>query len=95
MTLLGIARAEKIPIQDLEVRLSPKTNFVPKIHARYHEDPERRRIRIAKIKMDIHVRGTIAEAQVEILKEAARNYCPLHNTLAAKPEIEENIYVNE
>lgn len=79
-------------VEGIEVHLSFKRNLTPRYHKAYHGDPERRKMRVAKIVSDIYIRGTLSEGEKNILLEEVA-HCPLHQTLLNPPELEERIHL--
>ena len=79
-------------VKGLEIHLSFKRNITPRYHKGYHGDPERRKMRIAKIVSDIYIRGALSEEEKKTLLEEAA-HCPLHQTLLDPPELEERIHL--
>ncbi|MFQ5916092.1 MAG: OsmC family protein [Nitrospinota bacterium] len=86
VTLRDAARILKIPLEDIEVTLTFKSNLPP------GDDPlaiERtRRLRIAKIRREIRLIGDLTDAErAALMQEAA--CCPVSNTLAQSVKIED------
>ncbi|MDA1000445.1 MAG: hypothetical protein O2807_08015 [bacterium] len=87
-----MAKEKGIRVDGAEVHVNFKRNITPKFHAGYHADPERRKLALAKITTDYYFRGEITEAEKAMLLDELAN-CPLHNTLAQPPKMEERIHV--
>ncbi len=76
----------------MEIHLTFKRSIPPKFHKDYHGDPDRRKNMIVKLVSDVYIRGEVTEEQKAILLDDLE-HCPLHNTLARPPELEERIHV--
>ena len=94
LTLLGVAKANSIVLQEVEIHLSFKRSIQPKFHKDYHGDPERRKNWIVQIVSDIYLKGEVTEEEKVKLLDELQN-CPLHNTLVHSPDLVEKIHIIE
>lgn len=81
MTLLMYARRKGWPLVEVQIELEHD-----RVHAEDCADCEGTEGRLQVIRRRIHLEGDLSPEQRQRLAEIARN-CPVHKTLAAPPEV--------
>ena len=88
VTLTGVARANDIPLEGIEIGLEPKLN----LSTAGPSDPRHLQKRIVVIVRKLRLIGDLTQEQVTILTEGAKS-CPVENTLAYSPRVRTEVEV--
>lgn len=85
---MGVAHANNVPLEGVEVGLEPKINLT----TAGPDNPRHLQKRIVVIRKQLRLIGDLAPEQVSILTEAAKS-CPVQNTLTHPPRIRTEVEV--